>query len=346
LSLKKTAILIKKSILVVVKNGFFNYRRYSKFTFLFLFLPGVIFCSLPLPLSLEFYSGYREDQFSFKLTSNTEVERLIYREKFDHPRYLVTGISLTTINNGFYFFTDFSYSPLLTHKMHLTDSDLDLKYYTFNHKVKGYDIGTFGELGIAANLTPDRIYQFYIIPLGGYSAYWKAYKRLGINDEIDLQSDSKIEAKSYLGNRKLKEVWYGPYVGGKIFMVPNDFVSFDLAYHFNWIKLKIKFFSILEIINSNLNDNLIFDEFLTKEIDDTFCHGHSHFAEAKVTFNTSKRIKLALFGRYNYYLLDKEKGILKISHEENSMIKEQNSISKLFSRWWSLTGSLELIYQF
>ena len=302
------------------------------------------------PLKLDLYSGYRIDEFESKLLSDTDEEILIYREKYKHPRYIQTGAILCILHHGFYFLSDFGYAPLLNHKMRMTDTDLENSDYFFDYKVKGYDLNGALELGIAANLTPDRLYKFYVIPLVGYAGFWKFYKRTDPHPSpyLDFTNNIEVEGYSSLDARKFKEVWYGPYVGGKLFIVPNNLVSFDLAYHFNWIKLKLRFASLLDTLKSS-NGDLFLHEIISKDFDDTLCDGYSHYAFARVTFNSSKHIKVGLFGRYNYLIADKKKGRVTLIYDRLFPETEQvqfNSVNKVFSRWWNLTGAFELTFQF
>ena len=317
----------------------------------FVSFQSFLFSAVPLPLSLGLYSGYRTDEFSWKLVTDTDEDVLIFREKYEHPRYIQTGASLTTINNGFYFLANFGYAPLLSHNMHITDTDSDSNEYIFGYKTKGYDLDGAIEIGVAANLTPDRIYKFYVIPLVGYNGFWKTYKRNNPHPGpyVDYQNSEKVNAYSSSSSRKLKQIWYGPYVGGKLYIVPNDVVSFDVSYHFNWMKLKLKFISFLEVFKWDQTDVLTLHEIITKNMNDTVSECYAHYAIAKVTFNTSKRVKLALLGRYNYYMSDKEKAILVTNTNElipQNQQTKQNTVNKVYSRWWNMAGVIELIFQF
>jgi hypothetical protein len=305
----------------------------------------------PSPFRLDLYSGYRVDEFEVRLLSDTNEEILMFSEKYKHPRYIQTGASFSILNNGFYLLADCGYAPLLNHKMWMIDTDTDNNEYYFDYKIKGYDLNGALELGITANLTPERMYKFYVIPLAGYSGFWKFYK---INDPhpspyIDFTNNLKVEGYSVLNLRKFREVWYGPYIGAKLYIVPNNFVSFDLAYHFNWVKLKLRFASLLDILKYDNNADLFLHEVISKDFDDTASDGYSHQAFAKITFNSSRHIKLGFFARYNYLMNDKKKGRVTINSDRLFPDNKQNqfkSVNKVFSRWWNLTGAFELIFQF
>lgn len=303
------------------------------------------------PVKVDLYGGYRVDEFEFKLFSNTCEQVLIYSEKFKHPQYIQTGASLNVLTNGFYLFADCGYAPLLTNKMKNIDTDADLLQYRFDYNLKGYDLNGALEIGIVANLTPDRLYKFYIIPLVGYDGFWKFYKRnhprpspysISMNNE-------KNEGFSSLDSKKFSEVWYGPYLGGKLYIEPNCFVCFDLAYHFNWLKLKLKFQSILDALKYQNDAVLSLNEIISKNFDQTVSDGFSHFVFAKATFNTSRHIKVACFIKYNYLMNDKNKATLRVDTKQlfpQNSETISNSLTKVYSRWWNLTGAFELIFDF
>lgn len=323
----------------------------KRILFVLFFFQSYLFAYQEGPVKVDLYGGYRVDEFECKLLSNTNEQVLVYSERLKHPQYVQTGASLDVLTNGFYLFADFGYAPLLTHKLKNIDTDEDLIQYKFDYKVKGYDLNGALEIGIVANLTPDRLYKFYIIPLVGYDGFWKSYKR---KDPHPLPyskviNNEKVEGFGSLGSKKFSEVWYGPYLGGKLYIEPNDFVSFDLAYHFNWLKLKLKFLSLLETLKYEDDGELAFDEMICKNFDGTISHGYSHFVFAKATFNTSRHIKVACFLRYNYLMNDKNKATVTVETRQlfpQSSEKVSNSLTKVYSRWWNLTGALELIFHF
>lgn len=320
------------------------------FWIFFLLQSKHLFCSLPVSLGVDLFSGFREDSFSYKLVSDTKEDVLNYREKFHHPKYIQSGICFHLLKNGFYLSSSFGYAPLLTHKMRIIDTDSDHNPYSFDYKTKGYDFGSSGEVGIAANLTPDRIYKFIVIPLGGYRGEWKIYKRRHPkqNPLTIFQNGDELGAYSSV-DKKLRQIWYGPFVGGKIIIVPNDFISFDIAYHFNWMKLKLKFQSLLETKETDKDNHLIYQKIIEKNMDDTLSDSYSHNALLKITFNSSKRVKIALSVIYNYFMSDKEKGIVRIDTKEHYPVNvhsSQNSVIKVFSRWWNISGVFELVFQF
>ena len=317
---------------------------------LFFLAHSYLFSYEPKPWHLDFYSGYRIDEFECSIFSKADEQVLIYSEKFENPKYIQTGTSFTVLNNGFYLFADIGYAALLTDKMKMMNSDQDRADYYFDYKVRGYDLNGAMEIGITANLSPERLYKLYVIPFVGYNGFWKFYKSDCQTDQYsEISNGIRSEGYSLSGHRKFREVWYGPYVGGKLYIEPNHLMNFDLSYHFNWLKLKLKFKSLLEVLKYSEEGDLFLQEFICKDFNDTLSDGYSHQALAKVTFNTSDHVKVGFFARYDYIMCNKKEGNLEI--DITNIIPENrsnkyNSPSRVFSRWWNLTGAFELIFQF
>ena len=316
------------------------------FLIFILFLQSYIYCSAAVPFNIDFYAGYRADQFNWKIVSDTEEDILIYREKYEHPTYLQTGVSISILKDGLYFLSNFGCAPLLSKHMHITDTYLDNEY-SYNYKINGIDFDGEIELGAAANLTPDRIYKFYVVPLVGYAGFWKSFKRYKPDPNPYLENN--IDLFSCISSKKLRQVWYGPYVGGKFFIMPNQLISLDVSYHFNWMKLKIKTISSLDIYTRDIDGELLSHELIKKILDDSVNECYAHMAIAKLTFNTSKHLKIALSGKYNYYMADNEKMVFITDSKDIFPLEAQekiNSVCKIYSRWWNIVAALELIYQF
>lgn len=325
-----------------------------KFKVLFsslIFFSCFSYFSSDLPLSISVNSGYRFDQFNYKILSDTQENELVYEEKFKSPQYWQSSIAFSVLKNGFYLSTDFNYAQLLNKKMKLTDTDMDLNEYLFDYIARGYDLDSSFEVGFGANLTPDRVYKFLVMPIVGYSGFWKFYKRKDQTPDPDKVFINGYDINSYssLSKRKLSQIWYGPYIGGKLIIIPNNLVEFDLSYHFNWMKLKLKFNSDLELFKYDQFNELSTRQIIEKQLNDSVNECYSHLAALKVGFFATNHFKIAFTSKFNYFLSEKEKAILSVETKDiypTYLLDKKNSVNKVLSRWWNVSGVLDLIFKF
>lgn len=293
----------------------------KKLFFLACILLNVLFGTVTEPLTFAIGSGYREDHFKWKISADTTEDLLIYQERYKHPRYLQTNASLRLIERDIYLFGNFAYSFFAKSEMHQKDRDALL--YFFDFKNQGYDLESALEIGLAVNLTPERLEKIILIPLLGYSSFWKIYKR---RDPRPLE----INGVASDLNKRLKQVWFGPYLGANLEIIPSEKIAFDLAYHFSWLKLKHK--STSDLIEDGIDNYKI----INSKMD-----GHSHYALGKIRYVFSKNFTLALVGKYNYFL-SRDKAKVDFVSQTNALAFKNN----FFSRWWYGFLGIEFNFQY
>jgi hypothetical protein len=300
---------------------------------LFLFLHNIVFSTIIEPLSLDLGLGYREDHFKWNITSDTLEKVLFYQERYKHPRYLQTNLSLKAIQRDLYFFYNFAYSFFGKGQMHQKIKDANL--YSFDYKNKGRDIETELEVGYAVDLTSGRIEKFILIPLFGYSGFWKSFKR---EDSHPTYQNSGLLISSNL-SKNLKEVWYGPYLGVNLEFIPSEIVIFNLGYHFNWLKLKHK--STSELVETS--NSLVVNDY---KIINGFFSGHSDYAFGKITYVCNKNCKIAFLGKFDYFISNKDKANVSFVQKENDASSDLSIKNNFFARWWYGFLGTEIIFQF
>jgi len=299
----------------------------KKLLFLIFLLQSFLFGTVTEPLAFEIGSGYREDHLKWLISSDTPDSQLNYKERYKHPRYLQTNASLRVIDRDIYFFGNFAYSFFASSQMHQKDRDIIL--YSFDFKNHGYDLESALELGYAVNLTPDHMEKTILIPLFGYSGFWKILKR---EDSTPTYEQNGAAVSSVL-DKRLKQVWFGPYLGVNLEFIPCDRVIFDLGYHFNWLKLKHKSTSDLQI---GLIDNY--------KIIDAALDAHSHAAFGKITYVFTEKFKLAFMGKYDYFISEDKTKVNFVTKAQN--IDSDVYKNNFFSRWWYVFLGLEFIFQY
>lgn len=245
-------------------------------------------CTENEPLAIEIGAGYGQQNCKWKSFSNTEPRILHYQETYRKIRMAETIASLRSVQYDFYFLLEggFGY-PFAPHmKEHMVFDDEDIHFLC---KSKGYEAHSLFLFGYEVNLTPDHFSHFFVTPLVGYAGFWK---NLHVkNRQIDTFTTGAIEQE----HNTLKQTWYGPCLGGGIFVVPDNFWRLELSYLFDWLDLR---HSSHTIFNSS---SPLGEELLSTREKEKKLSGYGHLVRGKIFYHISSKWKTSFQADYHYF---------------------------------------------
>lgn len=272
----------------------------------FLFLSTALFATLTEPFTFELQIGYREDHLNWrmKLKDNTNLDT--YHEKYSHLRYWQNNLVLKSINRDIYIVAEVGYGAFGK-----GDMDQNSIRNTSINTESTYTFGTDAEtahgkgiFGYFVDLTPMRYYRVAVIPLAGYSIYYTKIQRKNpspnpFNGAFPT-TGTPVEVFSSLG-RDLKLRWYGPFVGGIIYIYPGDNFVFEAGYHYHWLQMR----------------QTVYNEFLTQLFDSSGAlinvtnqiqkgkirvgSNLCHEGILKATYLLSRHLRLSALGKLFYF---------------------------------------------
>jgi hypothetical protein len=240
------------------------------------------------PLTFTVGAGYGQERNHWKSLTDTEPRMINFQESYRKVRLVETLGTLRSIQYDFYFLLEggygYPFSPRLKEQLVFNEEDVYL-----SGKASGYQAHSLFLFGYEVNLTPDRFSHFFLTPLVGYAGFWKKFQEKNRAEEtlpglvIDQESNT------------LKQTWYGPCLGGGIFVQADKFWRFEISYLFDWIDLRHS-----SHISYNYEAPLL-EGSVSQRTKDKKLSAYGHLARAKLLYQISSRWKTALVADYHYF---------------------------------------------
>ncbi len=266
------------------------------------------------PLTLEMGAGYGQANNRWKSLSDTEPRILDHRESYKKIRMFETLAALRSIQYDFYFLLEAGYgypfSPRLKEQLVFDGTDVYLSC-----KTSGYLAHSLFLFGYEVNLTPDRVSHFFLTPLAGYAGFWKKLRVK--NREEEFLQGLIVEQES----NTLKQTWYGPCLGGGVFVQADKFWRFELSYLFDWLDLRHSshlFFDYQTLLQQGM---------VSQREKEKKLSAFGHLARAKLFYQISTKWKTAIQADYHYFaarhpLIDKRTKTEQRSPVEETSVAE------------------------
>ena len=271
--------------------------------FFILLFSSALFATFSEPFTFEMQTGYREDHLNWRLKPEGDTNLDTYHEQYTHLRLWQNNLVFQSIHRDIYILAEGGYGSFGKGDMNQNSiRNLSKLSYTFQtDAVMAYGKGIFGYF---VNLTPMRYYRIGLIPLVGYSIYHTKIRRKNPNPHlfhaISSIMQDPVEVFSSL-HRDLKLQWYGPFLGGVIYIYPGAKFVFEAGYHYHRLQMR----------------QIVYNEFLMRFFDSTreitretnqiekgkirIGNNLGHQGILKATYLLSKYIRLSVLGKLFYF---------------------------------------------
>lgn len=319
------------------------------YSLLFFFLP--LAATVNEPLSVEMFSGYRNDRIHWHLQEGGEGI-LFYSELYRDVEFWENGLTFKAIHRDLSFFLRGSYAAF--GKGNVFQRYANQSFATdqpkFHGDTKGWAADGSGYFGYAANLTADRTYKMIVTPLIGYSAHFERLKREGIVPSPWVSSDA-VGAASYSMNSTLPSelhmAWYGFLFGLGVTLEPGNRVIFDAGYSYHLLNVRFKTWVNNQV--SLLNPGVISDQSTSFSIAPKTGGNHGHTGWAQLNFLLSYFWKIGFGAQIHYFVTN----VLETQRQEQvtyavpAAPETNTDINQKFKlRWTSVSGWFEVSRKF
>lgn len=296
-----------------------------------------LFCTITEPVTFEIETGYREDYLNWKSLTDDDLELLEYKETYKGLQYWQSNLLIRSITRDFYLEVEGGYGGLINGDMHqkyanqsFTNDDFKASY----NVIRGNDWNAEGVIGMLVNLTPERFTKLILIPKLGYSSWWRIIytdnpSPLSLTVSDNIYDDDSIIVFS-MNRRRLKQVWYGPTIGGGLQINPNNKVILKANYMFHWMKVDNKAeASYRRYYDSEDHLADIMENFHADDI-----KAYGHVGKISASYGISDKFRLGIGARFQYY----SSYIRNYTYEKFETMTQENSLRRYVSRWWYISG--------
>lgn len=232
---------------------------------------------------MQFGCGFFETTIKAK-AKQTGVD--ILSQSLENLKFIKAECLFFTIQKSIYLGLEGSLGFLgrgdLTQKVSWDTFGASNCYYT---KGKSADLGV--QFGYKFYLTPYHLNVTTLMPRFGYSGFF-----MKIDDNTMKKKCSVSNSPSFThSNSSLKQIWYGPYLGGALEIKTYQGFSVTMSYDYYFFSLRNSSFTSYKLIENSL-------ELLSKK---DYNGGYGHHPKLSVSFDLNPIISLGASLNYLYF---------------------------------------------
>jgi hypothetical protein len=299
-----------------------------KLQWLFLMIPGFVYCSVNEPMRWEIETGYRNDGLHWHLQDRGDNSALTYSEHFRHLQFWENSLALRVIHRDIALVAQGSYGAFGSGSLkqryanvpNVSDSP------TFYWHPDSWTVAGWGYLGYSVNLTDNRTYKVVLIPLVGYGIDCEHLKTHGTHEtsEPSYSMTSSIPCDEHM-------YWFGPLFGGAFLFQPGGRLQFEIGYAFH--RLHVRFFEKRRFglsISDPVSETSETDKMKVKDKGNL-----AHSGWMRLDYAISKEWRWGLTGKMQYFasrILD-----VFVKNQETGVKTSQ----KFKARWTTISGTMD-----
>lgn len=267
--------------------------------FSFFLTGGIVFATTSKPLSLEVNTGYRQDHLKWSISQDPATT--IYRETYKKLQFWQSEFTLRKIHRDLFFQALGTYATIGQGGLQQhTRTPEFLTTNDFFFSTKGQAFQVQGSFGYLVNLTPDRYYKVFVLPLVGYLYDYENIKRYSPTPNPYLP-DEFSAVESDLSEKNLTLKWNGPFLGVEFWIEPLSLWQFQVGYSFHFLHQDLSTWIIQNEQIYSQNSILVVQSTLKDKVNIDNGGNIAHFGKVKASVQFKRGWYLNFEGKIHYF---------------------------------------------
>ncbi len=306
----------------------------------FLFGSVSLYATVNEPLSCEWATGYRNDNFHWHLKNAGDDAALTFSEHYRDVQFWQNDLTLRAIHRDLTFWVQGGYGVFGRGSLQTTWDQLSFAREApqFTSPTQGWAAHAQGYFGFAVNLTSGRFYQVIFTPAIGYEAHFLHLHRDTASPN-PLSSTAAIGGSSYTASTHFSHnehtTWSGWLFAGDISIHPGRQLFFDIGYAYHLLRTRLSTAAAIEANVWAANGSLVSTALQSFSLSYNKGGSFGHSGWMKMAYSLRRYWKIGLGASMYYFYSSVQPSTLDQRVGISPMLEE-----KIKMRWTSVTRSL------